>query len=237
MMMELDLGSTSVLIVGAGRVAARKLSAMGDLPATLRVVAPQFSIAFVDALHSKLANVDRSVFAAISQQDWLESQGEVARVVFDTRGKTVELIRRAFQDGDLHGCPVVFAASSDEVLNGRIAEVQKGLGFFVSDASNANSGNLRSVANAKFDNLEVGVASYDAVPVVSRWICGKLAEQVSPALDRFVGLCAKVRDEAKRVGISARDGAWDQVLSSNALALLETGDDELAMGEIRRCLL
>ncbi len=237
MMMELDFGATSVLMVGAGRVAARKLLAMGDLPGTLRVVAPQFSAAFVDLLASMATNIDRSVFTAISQRDWLESQGDVARVVFDTRGKTVELIRRAFRDGDLDGCPVVFATSSDATLNGRIAVAQKSLGFFVSDASNASSGNLRSVANAKFENLEVGVASNDAVPAVSRWICGKLAEQVSPALDRFVGLCARVREEAKRVGISTRDGAWDQVLSSNALALLETGDDELAMGEIRRCLL
>ncbi len=237
MLAELDFGTLPVLIVGAGTVATRKLVSMVTLPAHLKVVSPQFSPDFIASLASLVAGCDLAASEAISQHNWIEFSNEVQDIVFDLEGKKLEISVRKFQEADLHGFSVVFAASDDVLLNGEIARRQISKGLLVNDASSASSGNLRSVANARFAHLEVGVASLGTAPAVTRWICGKLAEQVSPALDRFVGLCAEVRDEARRNGIAARPGAWDSVLGSDALALLENGDEELAIGEIRQCLL
>ena len=238
MLLDVDLSAASVLFVGAGKIAGRRLERFDSKPTRIRVVAKEYSDEFLNALvglyREELA--DHGVDSAVALGGLLELSNEKPSLRFDLGISRLEIFRRSYDERDLDGFGVVFVCSDDRELNRKVANAQKSHGLFVNNASDGKGGNLRTVASSVFANLEIGVLSFEGVPALSSWICQELAKNISDELDRFVGLCAQVRAEAKKSGKGPREGAWEAVLNSRALEYLGSGDNDLAIGEIRKCL-
>ncbi len=83
-----DLSEKNILVVGAGKIALRRIRTMADFAGTVKVVAPQ--------IHPSI------------------------RELAETNSH-LELLPRNYQESDLDGADMVFAATNDPELNRMIA--------------------------------------------------------------------------------------------------------------------
>lgn len=184
---NLDVSGRLCLVVGGGRVAARKISALLLSRAVVRVVSP-------------------------------ESCGKVRRLAEEGR---VELIERAFQDDDLIGVFLVFAATNMPAVQRRIAEQAKQRDVLLNSAENPGLSSFLVPARVRRGDLLLAVSTGGASPALSALLKRKLALQFGPEYALLVQLLAAVR---QTVDLGGDHAAGNRMLFHDLLALpiLET---------------
>ncbi len=156
---NLDISGRLCLVVGGGRVAARKISALLLSGAVVRVVSP-------------------------------ETCSKVRRLSEEGR---VELIERAFQDDDLTGVFLVFAATNAPAVQHRIAEQARRREVLLNSAENPGLSSFLVPARVRRGDLLLAVSTGGASPALSALLKRKLALQFGPEYALLVQLMAAVR--------------------------------------------
>lgn len=237
MIIDLDFSNLKVLIVGAGTIANRKLQMFDTVPRELRIIATHY----LDPIQETLSNLVRDLcipddlnvklnrfFQEVSSQSLIQIELGSVRVVLE---------RREVTDNDLGESDYILCCTDDSELNHRIASLSRSNYRLVNDVSGSQYGNVRNVAITQFENFVVAVSSRGSAPFISKWICEQASRNLGPELDEFVRICTKVRKEIRLEGRRVRDGGWESVTASNALALIIADEENLAVSEIRQCLL
>lgn len=144
----LKLQGRAVLVVGAGEVAERKIHALLDGGAAVRVVAPQ-------------ASDEVQQLAARGSVDWRA---------------------REFEDADVDGAWLVFAATSDAEVQNRVASASEARRVFcvaVDDPANASAYSGAVVRRPPF---VVAISSSGEAPALTR-LMREIVEQILPGED------------------------------------------------------
>ncbi len=130
----LDLAGKRVTVIGSGNIARRRIAALLDYGAMVRVISPHAS----------------SNLQMAGLLDW---EGDPAA---NLRGK-LEVIDRSYEDGDLKDAVIAVAATNDRAVNHRIYNEAKERGIFVSVADQKDESSYFFPATWTGENLSVGI--------------------------------------------------------------------------------
>lgn len=198
-----------VLIIGGGVVAERKVKALLQAGARLRVIAPTLT----PGLREALANRNKVV-------EWLPrhwSEGDIR---------------------NFPAALLVFAATDDPAVNGQVAREARENGRLVNraDRPTACDFTLPGVVQSGEITLAVSTGVYAAAPstgadeetgaspALTANLRKKLAEAVGPEYSLFSGLLRQLRPQVKReVSRTRRPALWRRMIDSAALELLRQG--------------
>ena len=204
-LVSLDLAAMNILVVGAGKVAARKIEGLPEKVLSVTVVSPEIS---------------KEVVELLIAPTW-----------------EAHYIVRPFEESDLLGHDLVFAATSDPFLNSEIARLAGELGILVNNVSQSDDSTFTNVAVVHRGGISIGVSSNPKVPGFSMAI-GKLIEEVLPEnIDRLLVLAADVRSKALSYGHSTDGLDWIKVLNSRVFEYIRMGDFSQAEESLMECLL
>ncbi len=152
----------------------------------------------------------------------------------------IECARRPFEDGDVMGAFLVFAATDDAALNSRIVRLARRGGSLAHSATAPSEGDFINPAVGRSGPVTVAVTTGAASPALAAEIAGRLLREVSEEDALAARLTEAVRSELKRRGATEeeRRRAALEASSLATRALLREGRlDEIATALARVCSL
>ena len=152
----------------------------------------------------------------------------------------IECALRPFEDGDVTGAFLVFAATDDAALNSRIVRLARSRGSLAHSATAPAEGDFINPAVARRGPVTVAVTTGASSPALAAEIAGRLLSEVGEEDALAARLTEAVRYELKRRGApqEERMRAALEASSSATRALLREGRlDEIATALARACSL
>lgn len=146
-----DLSAMEVLVVGGGRIACRKVKKLLEFGGRVKVIAPEFC----KELYSLAQSMDE--------------------------GKSLTMISRAFEVTDLEGQDLVYLATDDKDLNGRIGDLCRSKKTLVNRLDDHRTSSFINMAttNKEYRDQEVllAVSCFGENPSLTKDLCKKLDEE------------------------------------------------------------
>jgi siroheme synthase-like protein len=181
----LDLRRASVLVVGGGEVAVRKIGSLLAAGADVTVVAPEFHPAVRDYIRS--------------------AKG----------GAKLRLKRCAFKMSDLKKARLVFAATNDRALNEKVAAAARKAGLFVNVAAPGEAGSFHVPASVWRGSVGIAISTGGASAALARTLRKRVENFVGPEWGELAALLekrratvkSKVKDEQRRHDLLCELGA------------------------------
>lgn len=199
------------LVVGGGRVAARRVAALLECGAVVRVVAER-----VGPEVRALAGRPRP-----------------------GRGG-LELEERPYRRGEADGYHMVLAATDSREANRQVAADAAAAGVLVNSADDPAVCTFVLPAVARQGPVSVAVSTDGHSPALARWLRDRLAAGdaggLGPELAVLAELLAEKRDEIRASGRSTESVDWRPALDSDMLELIRTGRLDEARERLRECL-
>lgn len=181
------------VIVGGGRVAARKVEKLLPFGPSLTVIAPRIE-------------------ECMRTQEKLLQKDAAASLVLE---------ERTFLPEDLTGADFVIAATDDESLNGRIAEYCKTERILVNVVDDREKCTFFFPALVKDGNLTVGISTDGQSPLAASWIRQKISDALPEGMGAVIDLLGLMRPLVmERV---QKDAARKEILERMFLYCLEKG--------------
>ena len=163
----MEIGGKKGVIVGGGRVAARKVEKLLPFGPILTVIAPSIE----DCMRT-LEKRPR------------EQEHGAASLLFAERVFCLE---------DLAGADFVIAATDEEVLNGRIAEYCQAARIPVNVVDDREKCTFFFPALVKEGALTVGISTDGKSPAAASWLRGKIAGMLPDGLGDTIDLLGQIR--------------------------------------------
>lgn len=161
----MEIADKNGVIVGGGRVAARKVEKLLSFGPRLTVVAPQME-------------------ECIRNQE-TQAQKE--------SGAVLMLKEREFRMEDLAGADFVIAATDDSALNDRISEYCKARRIPVNVADDKEKCSFFFPALVREGNMTVGISTDGESPAASSWMRKEIARIIPPYLGNVIDLLGQIR--------------------------------------------
>ncbi|MGH9268849.1 MAG: precorrin-2 dehydrogenase/sirohydrochlorin ferrochelatase family protein [Acidimicrobiales bacterium] len=147
----------------------------------------------------------------------------------------VRLERRSFEDGDLDGTWVAFAATDDPAVNRRVMEAAADRRCFASSADGAPA-SMAPMAVVRRGSLEVAVGTSGRVPGLAAALARRLGTELGPEYGVLCALASGLRHERKAAGQGVAGPDWPAVFDSGILDSIRTGNlDEAREGLRNTC--
>ncbi|MCC8066662.1 MAG: bifunctional precorrin-2 dehydrogenase/sirohydrochlorin ferrochelatase [Clostridiales bacterium] len=146
----LDLSQKEILVVGAGRIACRRIHTLYGFAGHIAVVAPHIP----EKLHIKsLISCDHKYSSRDRIKEMpVESDGYAERNI--TRISTIE---RCFEEADLDGKDLVLAATDDAILNCKIHDLCHERGIPVNVCSDAGLCDFQFPSIVEAGSVVIGI--------------------------------------------------------------------------------
>ncbi len=146
---------------------------------------------------------------------------------------------RPYQAGDVDRHHLVFAATDDADVNGRIAEDARAAGALVSRADEGGESDFHVPSHLRQDDVVVAFSTGGASPLLARRLRERLQAVVTPGLGRAARRLADVRADVQArwaADPSRRRAFWFELITPEFLDLAVAGRDEDVEQAISRCL-
>ena len=196
------------LVVGGGRVAARKVEGLLACGAAVHVVAPTVG----DEVRA-LAPVDGAVPGA--SLTWEE---------------------RAYRRGEAAGYRLVVSATDDAEVNRAVYGDGEAAGVWVNSADDPANCSFTLPAVVRRGPVMVTVSTGGQSPALATWLKARVAEEIGPEYEVLVSLLAAEREAIQAAGRSTEDVDWQKALDSDMLALIRAGNVRRAKERLKACL-
>ncbi len=204
----LVLENRACLVVGGGRIAARKAESLLACGADVTVVAPQVSEAM-------LALADART----------EGNG------------SLKIERRAYVDGEAAFFRLVIAATGDRQVNARVFEDGEKAGVWVNSADDPALCSFLLPAVYRSGTVSVSVSTGGSSPGLAAWVRDKAAEMLEEDgqnIGDMAALFGRVRDDLHREGRSSEGINWAALASNEEIAeLIRRQNTDRALEMIR----
>lgn len=105
--------------------------------------------------------------------------------------------KRTYQEGDLKGAFIVYAATDDNQVNQAVVLEAESLGLPVNDTSDGARGSFITPASIRRGGLIVAVSSSGAGPVVSRGLCREIDAMFGEHYEAYIDFLSKIRMRIK----------------------------------------
>lgn len=153
------------IIVGGGKVAARKVEKLLLFGPALTVIAP-------------------AIDACVRLQGELPQKNAAASLRFE---------ERAFQIEDLEGADFVVAATDDTALNGQIADYCRAERIPVNVVDDREKCTFFFPALCKEGALTIGISTDGQSPVAASWVRQQIAEMLPEGIGSAIDLLGQIR--------------------------------------------
>jgi siroheme synthase-like protein len=185
------------LVVGAGRVAARKIASLLSCGADVTVVAPEAHVA-----------------VGLLAQD-----GVFARL----QGPHLKLHLRPYREGEAADFRLVVTATGDPAVDAAVYRDAEAAGVWVNSADDPDRCTFVLPAVTRDGSVTVAVSTGGASPALASWLRGRIAEAIGAGL----GPLAEILDDARRRiharGASTETVDWQALLDGPLPDLVARG--------------
>lgn len=161
----MDITGKNGVIVGGGKVAARKVEKLLAFEPHLTVIAPR---------------IEECIRIQAEQPDREEES-------------SVTLIEREFRMEDLSGADFVIAATDDEMLNEHISDYCKEKKIPVNVVDDREKCSFFFPALVKDDSLTIGISTDGKSPAAASWVKEKIAQTLPTGLGDAIDLLGQIR--------------------------------------------
>jgi siroheme synthase-like protein len=143
---------------------------------------------------------------------------------------------RAYRRGDLKGCRLAIAATSDPGEQARIAKEARAVAAWVNVVDQPALCDFLAPAVFRRGDLTITVSTDGQSPALARWVKQRLAIVVGPEYGLVTSLLAAVRSGLRATGATpaARRRITDQLLAAGLPALVRANDRPGIVRLIRR---
>ena len=183
---NLGVAGRRCLVVGGGRVAARKIAGLLACGANVTVVAPDIA--------DEIANLGGPTTAAGS----------------------VEIARRRYTPGEAAHYRLVIAATGDRPVDRAVAADAEAAGVWVNVADDPSACTFTLPAIHRDGAVTVAVATSGTSPATAAWLRDRLAVAAGPGIGDLANLLAGARDRLQRHGIATEAMSWGRLLDTIA---------------------
>ena len=168
-----DITGKSGVIVGGGKVAARKVEKLLMFEPNLTVIAPQIE-------------------ECIRTQEKLLQKDTAASLCF---------IEREFRMADLAGADFVIAATDDAALNGRISDYCKSKQIPVNVVDDKEKCSFFFPALVKEGALTIGISTDGKSPVAASWVRKEITRTLPSGLGDTIDLIGQIRPRVMELNV------------------------------------
>ncbi|MBD5486985.1 MAG: bifunctional precorrin-2 dehydrogenase/sirohydrochlorin ferrochelatase [Lachnospiraceae bacterium] len=168
-----DITGKSGVIVGGGKVAARKVEKLLMFEPNLTVIAPQIE-------------------ECIRTQEKLLQKDTAASLCF---------IEREFRMADLAGADFVIAATDDETLNGHISDYCKSKQIPVNVVDDKEKCSFFFPALVKEGALTIGISTDGKSPVAASWVRKEITRTLPSGLGDTIDLIGQIRPRVMELDV------------------------------------
>ena len=191
----MDIAGKKGVIVGGGKVAARKVEKLLSFAPRLTVIAPEIEEWFR------------------MQEKQLQKNGEMSLV----------LVEREFEMADLTAADFVIAATDDEELNGSISEYCKSKQIPVNVVDDREKCSFFFPALVREGNLTIGISTDGKSPVAASWVRKEISQILPSEVGNIVDLMGQIRPRV--MGLSMTEADRKAILEKMFLYCLEKDGD------------
>ncbi len=177
----LDISSRYCLVVGAGGVGRRKIATLLKAGAQKVFVVDEY--------------LSFSEFQIFYSAEFLEENDLLVKEVLSEHAcfSRISYIHRPFQESDIDGMTLVFAATSDSELNGHIADLCKKHSVFCNVIENIHRGDFIVPSHVNYDNLVLALSTSGTSPALAKALKKDLGEWLDTGYVPFLAFMAQVR--------------------------------------------
>lgn len=161
----MDIAGKNGVIVGGGKVAARKVGKLLAFEPNLTVIAPRIE-------------------ECMRIQKELADKEEIASLI---------LIEREFQMEDLSEADFVIAATDDEAVNGRISDYCRKQKIPVNVVDDREKCSFFFPALVKDGSLTVGVSTDGKSPAAASWVRKEIEQAIPEGMGKIIDLMGQIR--------------------------------------------
>lgn len=169
----MDITGKNGVIVGGGKVAARKVEKLLLFEPKLTVIAPQIE-------------------ECIRTQEKLLRKDTAAALCF---------IEREFRMEDLSGADFVIAATDDEMLNSRISDYCKAKQIPVNVVDDREKCSFFFPALVKEGALTIGISTDGKCPVAASWVRKEISHTLPSRIGDVIDLIGQIRPQVMELDV------------------------------------
>ncbi|MBD5514638.1 MAG: bifunctional precorrin-2 dehydrogenase/sirohydrochlorin ferrochelatase [Lachnospiraceae bacterium] len=210
----MDIAGKKGVIVGGGKVAARKVEKLLLFEPKLTVIAPQIE-------------------ECIRTQEKLLQKDTAAALCF---------MEREFRMEDLARADFVIAATDDEMLNGRISDYCKAKQIPVNVVDDREKCSFFFPALVKEGALTIGISTEGKSPVAASWVRKEISHTLPSGIGDVIDLIGQIRPRVMELDVSesTRKDLLEQIflycMEKDGEVTLEELMDEILLNIGRTCL-
>lgn len=194
------------LVVGGGRVAARKVRSLLECGAAVTMVAPE--------AHEALG--------------LLSAAGAIAAI----DGPPLDVQLRPYAPGEAAGYRLVITATGDPDVDGAVHADAEAAGVWVNSADDPEHCSFVLPAVWRDGPVTIAVSSEGESPALSTWLRSQVASSAGPGIGLLAELLGEARRTLQAAGRSTDEVDWQCLLRGPLLDLVREG----RMGEARAVL-
>lgn len=110
----------------------------------------------------------------------------------------LEWIERDYNNGDLQGAFLVYAATDEQRINAAVLSEAEGLGILVNHTGDGEKGSFISPSVMRRGNLVISVSTSGAGPAVARQLCREIEERYGDDYEEYIDFLTYARSVIKR---------------------------------------
>ncbi|MGE5418368.1 MAG: bifunctional precorrin-2 dehydrogenase/sirohydrochlorin ferrochelatase [Acidobacteriota bacterium] len=150
----------------------------------------------------------------------------------------ITLEERNFEDSDIEGCWLVFAATNDEHVNRHIYELCQKSRILVNVVDDPDNCNFIVPSNLRRGSLTVSVSTEGKSPLLARKLRLMLEDVIGPEYEDYVDLLGEARQEVKDrfAEEQVRRKIFEAILDLDVLPLVKIGKKQEAKERILQCI-
>lgn len=149
---------------------------------------------------------------------------------------SLQLIRRAYEASDLHGCLIAIAATGDPQVNRRVFQDGHKQGVLVNSADDPQNCDFTLPARVRRGDLLVTISTEGRSPAMASWVRQQIEASLDEDMQQMLEVVAEVRDEIKAQGIPTEPLDWPTALNNGILELVREGKTAEAKSRLRTSL-
>ena len=161
----MDIAGKNGVIVGGGKVAARKVEKLLSFNPHLTVIAPKI-------------------------EEWFRTQEKQLK---ENEAASLALVEREFEMADLAGADFVIAATDDEALNGSISAYCRLRQIPVNVVDDREKCSFFFPALVREGNLTIGISTDGKSPAAASWVRREISRILPSAIGDIVDLMGQIR--------------------------------------------
>lgn len=185
------------LVVGGGRVAARKVRSLLECGAAVTMVAPEAHIAL----------------------GLLSAEGAIAAI----DGPPLDVQLRPYAPGEAAGYRLVITATGDPTVDAAVHADAEAAGVWVNSADDPEHCSFVLPAVWRDGPVTVAVSSQGESPALSTWLRSQVASSLGPGTGVLAELLGQARRKLQATGRSTEEVDWQSLLRGPLPGLVRAG--------------